>query len=177
MSGFIILGVCLAVALSILGAVSVAYSALATATETLPNNTGSASDVKRIVTHDQYNETFTLDATTTPPVTLHAAFLATLSGGALTIDLRALTGTNGVSVDGNGLRVQVLRIKNLGANELTVSAGASNGLSIGAGLVIPAGGHVQMFLNDGISDIDATHKTIDLAGTGAQTSEWTIEMG
>lgn len=166
--------------LVVLSAISVTYAATATVVETLPNNTGSAADARRKITHDQYNESVTLDSGTTPPATLVAEFLATLSGGALTVDLRALTGTNGASVDGNGLKVQVLRVKNLGANTLTIDPGASNGIDLlGASskIVIPAGGHFMMYFNDASPDISGTDKTLDLTGTGAQTSEWTIIMG
>lgn len=165
------------VLLAVLGAVEVVWAATATATEILPNNTGSASDLKRTVIHDQYNESGTLNSGSSPPVTTVAEFLLTLTAGAATIDLRALTGTNGASVDGNGLKLQILRIKNLGAAAMTFSVGASNGLAIGAGFLVPAGAVVQFMYADGLEDIDATHKTIDVAGTGSQTAEITIVMG
>ncbi len=162
-------------------AVTVTYAAVCTIAETLPTNTGSAAAATRVVTHSEYNESATLTSVTTPPVTLQASFLATLSSGTLSIDLRALTGTNGASVDGNGLKVQVVRVKNLGANTLTIKSGASNGhtgfFTATTGQIIPAGGHIQIYTNDSGDDIDATHKTWDLTGTGAQTSEWTIVMG
>ena len=157
--------------------VVVTYTAQVKVVETLAVNTGSASATNRVVTHDQYDESGQYTGATSPPVTTVAEFLQALTAGAATIDLRALTGTNGGAVDGNGLKVQMLRVKNLGANNLTLSEGASNGYAIGAGIVVPPGGHVQFFGADGFPDIDATHKTIDLAGTGAQTSEITIVMG
>lgn len=159
--------------------VTVTYKAQAKVVETLPNNTGSAADTQRKITHENYDESLTLDANSTPPCTLLAAFLATLSGGALTIDLTALTGTNGASVSLSGLQPQVVRVKNLGANSLTVSTGASNGHNAftADGVVIPPGGHAQFMFNDGTENVDGTHKTWDLAGTGSQTSEWTIIGG
>lgn len=157
--------------------VSVAYRADVTVNETLPNNTGSAKDSNRVVIHDQYNEDFTLNAASTPPATLSAEFLLTLSGGAATIDLRALVGTNGAIIDGNGLKPQIIRIKNLGANIMTFTEGAANGYPLQSTIVVHPGGHVQIFTNDGIADIAAADKTIDVAGTGAQTAEVTIVMG
>jgi len=160
--------------------VSVSYASQITIAETLAANTGSASDANRLVTHSEYNESGTYNANSTPPVTTQASFLATLSSGSLTIDLRALTGTNGASIDGNGLKPQMIRIKNLGANTLTIKKGASNGhnaFTATDGFVVQPGGHVQIFTNDNTDDIDGTHKTWDLSGTGAQTSEWTIVMG
>lgn len=160
--------------------VTVTYKAKASVAEILPANTGSASDASRTVTHTQYDEEFTLNSGSTPPVTLQAQFLLTLSSGAGTIDLRNLVGTNGAAVDGNGLKVQVLRFKNLGANAMTLTFGASNPADLlGATGVLKVwpGGHVQIFTNDGPADIDGTHKTIDVSGTGSQTAEVTVIMG
>lgn len=160
--------------------VSVEYKARVTVTETLPNNTGSTDPARRVVTHDQYNEEVTITGASTPPATLCAHFLLTLTAGAATVDLRTLTGTNGAVVDGNGLKPQVIRIKNLGANTMTFKAGASNphnAFSATNGHVLQPGGHIQIFTNDNTDDIDATHKTWDVTGTGTQTAEVTIVMG
>lgn len=161
--------------------VSVTYAATCTVRETLASNTGSASDSSRVITHDAYNESATLSATSTPPATTCAHFLLTLSAGAATVDLRALTGTNGAAVDLNGLKIQVVRVKNLGANSMTVKVGATNGhtgiFAATNGHPIQPSGHVQCFSNDTGDDVDATHKTWDVTGTGSQTSEWTIVAG
>lgn len=156
--------------------VTVTYAATCTVAETLATNTGSAPAATRLVTHTDYNETATLNSGSTPPATTCAHFLATLSSGALTVDLRALNGTNGAVIDGNGLKVQVLRIKNLGANPLVITEGASNGYALGD-ITVLAGGHSMNYYNDSAPDISGSDKTLDLAGTGAQTSEWTVVMG
>lgn len=159
--------------------VVVTYAATASVVETLPNNTGSAAAASRVVTHTEYNEATSLNASSTPPATLVAEFLLTLSSGAATIDLRDLEGTNGASVDGNGLKVQIVRIKNLGANIMTFNNGASNPHNMFSddGHTVFPGGHIMIFSNDGGDDIDGSHKTWDVAGTGAQTAEVTIIMG
>lgn len=160
--------------------VSVTYAATCTIVETLPVNTGSAADATRKVTHDQYNESGTYNSGTTPPVTLQASFLLTLSGGAASIDFRALTGTNGASVDGNGLKVQIFRFKNLGANNMVITPGASNGIDLfgaSSSITVPPGAHFTFFLADQAPDIAAGDKTIDVAGTGSQTAEVTVVMG
>lgn len=165
---------------ALIGSVTVTYAATCTVQETLANNTGSAPAATRLITHTDYNESGTYNAGTTPPMTTCAHFLATLSSGSLTVDLRALTGTNGASTDLNGLKPQIIRIKNLGANTLTIKKGASNGhnaFTATDGFVVQPGGHVQIFTNDNTDDVDGTHKTWDLTGTGAQTSEWTIVGG
>lgn len=165
--------------------VAVQFNSTITITEVLPTNTGSAVTAKRTVTHDAYNIAKSLTAGTTPPVTLQASFLLTLTDGAATIDLRALVGTNGAVVDGNGLKVQVVRIKNLGANVMTFYEGASNGhnafsIDSGSGVGGQAahpGGSVTIESNDNGDDIGATTKTWDVIGTGSQTAEVTIVMG
>ncbi len=161
--------------------VTVTYAATCTVAETLANNTGSAPASTRLVTHTDYNETATLNSGSTQPATTCAHFLATLSSGTLTIDLTTLNGTNGAVISGSGLKIQVLRIKNLGANSLTVSEGASNGhtsfFPTTPGLIIPPGAHVMIFSNDNGDDIGSSNRTFDLAGTLAQTSEWSIVMG
>jgi hypothetical protein len=156
-------------------AVDCTFNSTLTAIETLP--TGSLPTLTARVTHTGFNIAKILGAATTPPVTKIAAFVAALVAGSLNIDLTALTGTNGGIVDGTGLRLQFLRIANLGANDMTITQGASNAYAIGAGLKIPAGGSILLEFNDGISDIDATHKNLLLTGTLVQTANVTIILG
>lgn len=156
--------------------VNVTYSFEMTVKETL--ETGVPAAENPVVNHAGYNESGTLKATSTPPATKHAQFPLTLSGGAATINLAALTGTNGATVDGTGLRVQMLRIKNLGANNMTFSEGASNGIAlVGLPIVVAPSGIVQVYLNDAAPDIASGDRTIDVSGTGAQTAEISIVMG
>lgn len=156
-------------------AVSVNYAFLATVTETLEAGVAGVNSPQ--LKFEAYNESATLNALSTPPATKQAQFLLTLSGGAATINLAALTGANG-TVDGTGLRVQLIRVKNLGANAMTFSEGASNGIALACGtFIVPAGGIVQMLLNDASPDIASGDRTIDVAGTGTQTAEVTIIMG
>lgn len=159
--------------------VNVTVAATLTISEVLAANTGSAPAASRTVTHTSYNIAETATAATTPPVTNQASFLLTLSGGAATIDLRALTGTNGASIDANGLKPQYVRIKNLGANVMTISEGASNGhdLFTADGTKIYPGGFIMFGCADSASDVSGTDKTWDVAGTGSQTAEVTIIVG
>lgn len=160
--------------------VQVTYKAMATVAETIAQNTGSAPASTNVVTHTEYDEAFSLSALTTPPATKVAEFLMTLDTGAFTIDLRDLTGTNAGVIDGNGLKVQVFRFKNLGANTMTLTFGGSNPYNLlGSAFVvdIPAGAHFMYFGNDATPDIASGAKEIDVTGTGAQTAEVTIIMG
>jgi hypothetical protein len=146
-----------------------------TVRETLTSGVAAASNA--VVRLSEYNESVTLNATTTPPATAAAYFLGTLTAGALTINLAALTGANG-AVDLTGLRIQFLRIKNLGANAMTFSEGASNGIALSClPLVVAAGGIAQFYLNDAAPDVAAGDRTIDVSGTGAQTFEISIVAG
>ena len=161
-------------------AVKLNYQAVATVMETLESNVAGAAAGNRVVTLNQYNSSAQLDANTTPPVTKTAVFLATLSGGALTLDLTALTGTNGIAVDGTGLKVQLFKIKNKGANNLTVKFGASNPYNLlGASwtMILAQNQEISFYGNDASPDISSSAKNIDLSGTTTQTSEVVIVMG
>lgn len=160
--------------------VTVKYKFQATVIETLGSNTDSASATRRKVIHDQFDEFGTLTSATSVPVTTVAEAVVALSGGAKTIDLTALTGTNGATVSMSGLKVQIFRFKNLGANQMTIVGGAANGYLLwgaSGSVIVPAGGIVQFFGNETLADVDGTHKNIDVSGTAAQTFELTVIAG
>jgi hypothetical protein len=158
--------------------VSVVWAMNATTQETLAANTGSAADASRVVTHSQYDEGATLNAGSTPPATLPAFFLGTLGTGALTINLASLTGTNGALIDMTGLRVQILRVKNLGANSMTFAEGGSNGIALSClPFTVPSGGVAMFYLADASPDIASGDRTIDVTGSGSQTFECSIICG
>lgn len=144
-----------------------------TATETLTDE--SLSTAARSIQHTNFDE-----SVTPSPATIVSAKLYALVTGALTIDLRALHQANGASGDGNGLKVQGFYFKNLGANAMTIVGGASNGYLIfgtSGSVVVQPGGGLCIYHNDGSADIDATHKTIDVSGTGTQTFECALILG
>lgn len=160
--------------------VSVELEMKCTVTEVLETNTDSASAANRTVTHSLFNIAKSLNGSSTPAVSKPASFVQALAAGVATVDLTALTGTNGAEVDGTGLKVQTIRVTNLGANALTIQPGASNGYNaFGATskVVIPPGGTVMLYAPEGTPDVGPTAKTLDLTGTGAQTSQFTIVMG
>jgi len=160
--------------------VNVTANLICTVQETLETNPYSAAAAGRIVTHSLFNSSKILTAATTPPVTKVAAFKQALSAGAATIDLTALTGTNGAIVDGTGLKVQVLKVKNTGVAPLTITPGAVSGynlLGAGMSLILAQNQELEIFGNDATPDIAAGAKNLDLAGTLAQESEWIIVMG
>jgi hypothetical protein len=85
-----------------------------------------------------------------------------------------------VIVDGTGLKVQVLKVKNLGANALSIVPGASAGYDLLAAdmkIVLAQNQEVMIFGNDATPDVGPTDKTLDLTGTLVQESEWMIVLG
>lgn len=127
----------------------------------------SLSSTAKRVTHSTFNKTITPS-----PATMISCDVYALSTGAKTIDLRAIYTVGAAVGDANGLKVQGFFFENLGANAMTIVGGASNGYLIfgtSGSVVIQPGGCMALFTNDGSADIDSTHKTIDVSGTGSQT--------
>lgn len=148
-----------------------------TTVETLDGNPDSADPAQRKITHAAFNETLTLGATSNPVAQKHAAFVKALVAGAVTIDLTALTAANGAVLDATGLKLQALKVKNLGANNLTINTGAVNGYNFGGSRIVYPGGTEVIYANGALPAVSATVKTIDLTGTGTQTSQWTLILG
>jgi hypothetical protein len=147
--------------------------------ETLTENVSLMSD--KTVTHAM-NTSKTLNGTSTPPATLVASGALTLSDGDGTIDLTAVIGTNGVAVDGSGLRVQSMKIRGkLGnANPITVAIGAENGYDgFGAafGISLVATAEQLLYTADAGNNISGTNKILDVTGTGSQILEYAITFG
>lgn len=160
--------------------VAVAYKAEVTVTETLADPYLDNAD--KTLKHSGLNTSLTLNANSVAPATKVASFQQALTAGAATIDLRALSGSNGGTVDGNGLKVQVVKLRNLAANAnaITIEPGASNGFNLfGAAfsITLAPGQEITAYLKDQTPDVDATHKTLDLTGTGTQILEVIVVMG
>lgn len=142
-----------------------------TATELIADDTLSSQSVQ----HTLFNNVITPS-----PATIFSGKVYALVTGALSIDLRALRTVGGGSGDGNGLKVQGFYFKNLGANPMTIVGGASNGyLIFGASgsVIVPVGGSLCMAFADASADVDGTHKTIDVSGTGSQTFQLAVILG
>lgn len=160
-------------------AVIVTYRSDCSVIETLTGNIDSLGTDKE-VTHNAFNETKTLNSGSTPPATKVAAFIQALDAGAATIDLTALIGTNSAPVDGTGLKVQVLKFKNLGANTISLTPGAVDGYDIFGSdfkVTLSQNQEVLLYGNDSTPDVGGTDKTLDLAGTTTQTCEIMIILG
>lgn len=163
--------------------ISVTYGAILTVAETLAAaQVPDAAETKRLVTHALWNTSKVLGAGTSPPATLTAGFVKALAAGVATIDLTALVGTNGIAVDGTGLRVQALRVLNpaTNANPITIGKGAANGYDgFGAAfsLALPPGAEALILTNDAGGDIAGGNKNLDLAGTLIQALDVLILLG
>lgn len=163
--------------------ISVAFASQVSITETLTGTYVSTSANNFVV--NGLNESTTYTASTSVPVTKCAAFQQALTSGAATIDLTALPGaTADETVVGTGLKLQILKIRNLStnANKITVSNGASNpyrldGATTAWTFVLAPGQSYTLFLNESADDVGSSHKTIDLAGTGSQVLEVLAVLG
>jgi len=152
-------------------------------TETLDQDVDSAP--QPTVLHTALSIKGTLDAGSTPAVTMHSQQIYSLSGGAKTIDLTALLSTYGRILDGTGLKVRLLRFENRGTHVMTIGKGATNGYDLFGGSIAPAvpapDGTTQTGLmisfGDGLAAIDGTHKTIDVAGTLTEQFALSIDLG
>lgn len=161
-------------------AVAVTYASTLTVVETVADTYVASGD--NTLTYNGMNSSGTYNSGTATPVTKHASFQQALTTGAATIDLRALTGPNGATVDGNGLKVQFVKFRNksTNANSMTLTFGASNPYDLFGStfvLTLAPGQEFLAFLKEGAPDIDATNKTIDVSGTGSQILECEIVMG
>jgi len=146
--------------------------------ETLVTDVDAASNP--IINHTGFSSGDTINASSTVPATEVSADTWALSGGAVTIDLTSLPGTNGTTIDATGLKVQLFKVKNLGAAAMTFTEGASNGYALlGASFqfILAQNQELMLYLVDSAPDVGSTDKTIDVAGTSSQTFELILVVG
>lgn len=159
-------------------AITATLSAILTVLEELTVQSASGA----VVTHTSFNQSLVLNAGSAAPATEVAGFRKTLSGGAGTIDLTSLTGTEG-TVDGTGLKVQALLIVAVSTNNaagVVLTPGASNGIDLRGSswreTLLP-GQWALYYLADKAPDIASGDRTIDLAGTGTDAVDVLVVMG
>ena len=104
-----------------------------------------------------------------------------LTAGAATIDLTALTGTNGAAVDFTGLKVQAAKFINpVGNAAMTITFGATNPYLLGGTAfkwILSAGQELLVYLNDASPDVASGAKNIDISGTLAQSLTCVLVAG
>jgi hypothetical protein len=118
-------------------------------------------------------QSWDFDGTTGPAVTLWWHGLVTLTAGVATIDLTALVDAltgNTISMTGLKLKCLHLQATTGNANAITFAPGASNGYTgWGLGEVLNGGDQRGPSICTGGIAVDATHKVIDVSGTGSQS--------
>lgn len=146
-------------------------------TETLADDSLSGDTT---IKHSAFDFNTTLQSDTAVPATKVSAAVLALSAGAKTIDLTSLTGVNGATLTAVGLKLQVWKLKNLGAAVMTFSEGASNGYAaLGASFSfkLEAGQQAMFYLTELAPDVASGDRTIDVAGTGSQTFQNIMVFG
>lgn len=151
--------------MSVTASIQLALSVLESLSVGVPDVSSGASPIR----HDQFNVgPKTLNASTTPPAQQVASLQLT---GTQTIDLTALAGTNGATVNGTGQKVQAVLITNKSSNtgSMTVAPGGANGYQLlGANAVtLPLGGTICLDAGGNTPAIDATHKTLTFTPNNA----------
>lgn len=154
-----------------------------TVTETVGTDAAGYANVNNsAVKFDGAKVDESLTGTTTPPVTAHGVGAVTMTAGAGTLDLRALTGLNGAAVDLNGLKPRAILFENpaTNANPITIAKGASNGYTgLGSAFSItlqPGQKHLARLGAAGTA-VSATVKTFDITGTGTQVLKYQTVAG
>lgn len=165
--------------------VKATFNFILTVTETLSSGLLAANQA---LTYNALNgvngnsNALSLDGTTTPAVSQQMAFQAAVTTS-MTLDLRALACTDGVTRDGNGKKVVGFMLENpsTNTNAITLAIGASNGyglLGAAFSITLQPGEKIEN-LKAGTQGvvIDATHKTIDVTCTGTQTLNGILVLG
>ncbi|MGE3666636.1 MAG: hypothetical protein AB7G51_08435 [Steroidobacteraceae bacterium] len=135
------------------------------------------------ISNAAFNFTRDYTPTGTEPVTKDSYQVYTIAGGVADIDLTALLSSQS-AIDGTGLKVQGIYVRNLGANVMTVGPGASNDYApFGAGksVDLPASAdHKSLLLFHApelLADVAAGDKMIRLTGTNGDQAQVGIWLG
>lgn len=131
----------------------------------------------RSLTHNQFNNTRTLNVSSTPPATEVYAKLLT---GSQALDFTALVPDVGATIDATGLKLQCLTINNLStANTVDWADGGANPYSINNTnpIRIEPGASHEMYYNDKLADVAAGVKAVAITATAGQTYELILVFG
>lgn len=163
-------------------AVTLTYNSNLTVVETLEANVAFAASNGKSVTYNGLNTTASLNASSTPIVSKTASLVKALASGSGTIDLTAVLGTNGATVDASGLKVVAMKLrgKSTNGNPITIAKGASNGYdAFGASfsITLKANMEITVYSASNATAISSTNKILDLTGTGSQELEVQLIFG
>lgn len=109
------------------------------------------------------------------PMSESAHFTQALTDGQATVDLLALPPQNGRQPATDGLRVQILKVQNTGAEPLTIAAAGSNGYPLFH--TIPPKSRVHLDCENSLSPIGTDCHLLSLRGAAAENSNWMIVFG
>lgn len=158
--------------------------------ETLETNVDGASSPR--ITHDKFNKSERISASTTPPGTKMVADTKALVAGAATIDLTALPGPGGGTIDATDLKLLAWFFGNRAGNtgDLTITPGAAspynfNGSATGKVVAVkpnsadenPGWAAAWNGNNATIPDVAAGAKNIDVAGFGTESFDYVLVFG
>jgi len=153
-------------------AVNVNLNLLATILETL--SLDSAAEAQ--VSHNSFNITKTLNASSTPAATKVYAEECT---GTENLDLTALDGTTG-AVDATGLKLQVLLVNNLSdSDDLEITDGTSDPYSLNDtdGIQVPPGASMLWYFADQLADVASGAKAIDFTPAAGESYQVLMVFG
>lgn len=164
----------------LLGAVSASVTLQSTITEIpsatqLPFGQSGASIIS-----SGLNKTTSYTASTTQNTTVVGYGTITLSAGAAALNLAAIPGLNGVAQDFTGLKIRSIHLRAgaVNANPITMSKGASNGYTgAGAAFSVTLVAGKEALIETDTTAVAAGVRTLDVAGTGAQTLDYIITAG
>jgi hypothetical protein len=162
--------------------ISVDFALKLNTTETISTNVPFVAGTANTITQSGLTTSGTANGSSTPPVTLDAYFQKPLVAGAATIDLTALSGTNGATVNFNTKKVQFYKFRNPSTNAgaITVTFGAANPYLLHGSafkMTLNPGDEVMARLPNTAPTVDATHKNIDISGTGTEALDVGLVAG
>jgi hypothetical protein len=153
--------------------------------ETVAQSLDLAVDEK--ITHETDQTTRgTLNASTTPAVSQVFSDSINLVAGEATLDLTSLTGPAGVTVNFDGLKVQLALFVCPSTNTapILIQNGAANAYNLlgkdnasSETHEVLSGGFMGLGHNDRAEDVDATHKNVKFTGEGTETIEVILVAG
>lgn len=157
------------------------FSPTIQAAETLTSGVTFTSDA--VITHAITDLALALTGSSSPPVSVVVEGQFAMSGGAGTINMAALTGANGATVDATGLkpRFAVLRNPSTNTGSIVIADGAANGHNFfgdGSGQITLKVGQWAILYFAGNADAVASgDRTIDLTGTGTEALDYFLVFG
>ena len=144
------------------------------------NLNGSTSSNKELIS--KISKTLNLTSGSTPDVELIYEGTQALTAGTATIDLTALTNSEGATITTTGKKVRLIMIVPTSSNTaaLTLTVGASNGYLLGGAAWKFAFTDEQwalIYLGADAPDVGSSAKNIDISGTGTESVKLLILFG